>query len=65
MAAMRTEIARFLREQGGATAVEYGLVAALVAVAAILAITLTGDGTRGLFTAVEERATTVFEEADT
>lgn len=65
MAALRTEIARFLREQDGATAIEYGLIAALVAVAAILAITFTGDGVGGLFDGVSQRAAQVIGDADT
>ncbi len=34
---------KFRRNQSGATAIEYGLIAALVAVAAIATLTTTGD----------------------
>jgi pilus assembly protein Flp/PilA len=64
MTGMWSEIERFAGDEGGATAVEYGLVAALVATAAIVAIIMTGDGLANLFGGVEERATTVFDEAD-
>ncbi|HEV7275535.1 MAG TPA: Flp family type IVb pilin [Devosiaceae bacterium] len=61
---MGHEVLRFGRDQCGATAIEYGLIAALIAVAAIVAMTLTGDGVADLFGGVEERATAVFDEAD-
>lgn len=43
---------RFLREEEGATAIEYGLIAALVSVAAITALSAMGDSLDGLFTQV-------------
>lgn len=61
---MGHEVLRFWRDQRGATAIEYGIVAAMIAAAVIVAIILTGDGVAGLFGGVEERATTVFDEAD-
>lgn len=39
---MRTLLARFVRDESGATAVEYGLIAALVAVAIIGGATALG-----------------------
>lgn len=36
-------IKRFLRDESGATAIEYGLIAALISVAAIGAFTRVGD----------------------
>ena len=36
-------IARFVREDTGATAIEYGLIAALIAVVIIAALTLLGE----------------------
>lgn len=36
-------IARFIREEEGATAIEYGLIAALIAVVIIGALTALGD----------------------
>jgi len=64
MAALRDDIERFAGDEGGATAIEYGLVAALIAVAVIVAMVATGDGLASLFGGVEDRATTVFDEAD-
>jgi len=39
-----TSIKRFLVDESGATAIEYGLIAALVAVTIIVAVTALGDG---------------------
>lgn len=64
MAATRNDIRHLPSDESGATAVEYGLVAALIAVAVIVAMTATGNNLTGLFDSVEERATTVFDEAD-
>lgn len=38
-----------LNEEAGATAVEYGLIAALVSVAAIAALVTMGDSLEGIF----------------
>jgi pilus assembly protein Flp/PilA len=43
---------RLLRDDSGATAIEYGLIAALVAVAAVGAMTTLGTGLSGIFTTV-------------
>ena len=45
-------IARFIRDEAGATAIEYGLIAALVAVAIIAALTALGTSLDGIFTTV-------------
>ena len=50
MGAIRTTIRRLLADQGGATAVEYGLIAALIAVAAIGGISALGGGAGGMWT---------------
>lgn len=47
-----TTIRRFFREEQGVTAVEYGLIAALVAVAIIGAVTTLGTNLTGLFNKV-------------
>lgn len=41
-------------DERGATAVEYGLLVALIAVAIILAVTLLGDNLSGLFKGVAD-----------
>jgi pilus assembly protein Flp/PilA len=43
---------RALREEGGATVIEYGLIAALVSVAFIIALTALGTSIEDLFTYV-------------
>ena len=45
-------IARFMKDESGATAIEYGLIAALIAVAAIAAMTAVGGGLVNTFTEV-------------
>lgn len=40
---MKNLFARFAKDESGATAIEYGLIAALVAVAAIAGFKLVGD----------------------
>ena len=40
----------FLREEDGAAAIEYGLIAALIAIAIIVGATLLGTSLDGLFT---------------
>lgn len=44
-----TKFLRFLDDESGATAIEYGLIAALVSVAAITALTLVGTNLETLF----------------
>ena len=46
---MRAFLTRFLSDDSGATAIEYGLIAALVAVAALGALTAFGDASTGVF----------------
>ncbi len=45
-------LARLLRNDSGATAIEYGLIAALIAVAAVGAMTTLGTGLSSIFTKV-------------
>ena len=45
-------VRRLLREESGATAIEYGLIAALIAVAAIAAFQLVGTSLSGIFNTV-------------
>ncbi len=49
---MITKFRSFLKDESGATAIEYGLIAALVAIAAIGALTALGDSLTDIFTAV-------------
>ncbi len=45
-------IKRFLKEEEGVTAIEYGLIAALIAVACVTIWGLTGTALQGIFTTV-------------
>ena len=45
-------ISRFIRDESGATAIEYGLIAALIAVVVIGAIKLVGTNLSSVFTSV-------------
>ena len=49
---MKTLIQNFIRDEEGATAIEYGLIAALIAVAAIGGMTALGGSLDGIFTRV-------------
>jgi pilus assembly protein Flp/PilA len=40
------------RDQGGATAIEYGLIVALISVAAIGALSSMGGGSNGMWTRI-------------
>jgi pilus assembly protein Flp/PilA len=40
---------RFIKEEDGVTAIEYGLIAALIAVVIITAVTLVGTNLNGTF----------------
>jgi len=49
---MRNLLNRFAKDESGATAIEYGLIAALIAVVIIGALTLVGTSLKTKFTAV-------------
>jgi pilus assembly protein Flp/PilA len=49
MNVLRTHLNRFVREEDGATMVEYGLMVALIAVVCIAAVTLLGTSLSSLF----------------
>jgi pilus assembly protein Flp/PilA len=49
---MLNNVVRFMREDEGATAPEYGLMVALIAVVIIGAVTLLGTNLRGVFNQV-------------
>ncbi|BCB21768.1 Flp family type IVb pilin [Bosea sp. ANAM02] len=49
---MTNVFARFVKDESGATAIEYGLIAALVAVAAIAGMTTLGTKLSALFTGI-------------
>jgi pilus assembly protein Flp/PilA len=43
---------RFLKDESGATAIEYGLIAALIAAVVITALTAIGTNLNGTFTSI-------------
>ena len=49
---MNNLFARFVRDESGATAIEYGLIAALIAVVIIVAVTAVGNNLSATFTQV-------------
>ena len=49
---MRALIFRFVKNESGATAIEYGLIAALIAVAIIATVTAVGTSLQTTFTSV-------------
>jgi pilus assembly protein Flp/PilA len=49
---MRTSFARFVNDESGATAIEYGLIAAGIAVAILTAVQALGTSLSGLFTSI-------------
>jgi pilus assembly protein Flp/PilA len=52
-------VARFVNDESGATAIEYGLIAALIAVGIILAATTLGTSLSELFDGISTKLTTV------
>jgi len=46
-------LTRFLKEENGATAIEYGLIASLIAVAIVAVLLTLGDKLKAVFTTVE------------
>ena len=46
---MKNLVSRFIKDESGATAIEYGLIAALIAVGIIAALTTLGGNLQGTF----------------
>jgi pilus assembly protein Flp/PilA len=51
---MKSVVKRFVKDESGATAIEYGLIAGFVSIAIITALTLTGPELTRIFTAVKD-----------
>lgn len=62
---MRQFVNRFIKDESGATAIEYGLIAALVSVAAIAALRLMGTSLRNIFGVVSTELTNAASSAST
>lgn len=54
MAKFSKLVTRFQKDESGATAIEYGLIAALIAVVIIAALTAMGDSLTAKFEAVND-----------
>ena len=52
---MKSLVSRFVKDESGATAIEYGLIAALVAVVLVTALTAMGTKLAGTFTTVSSK----------
>jgi pilus assembly protein Flp/PilA len=50
---MKNLVARFVQDESGATAIEYGLIAAGIAIAIIAVLQGTADKLKGTFTKVQ------------
>lgn len=55
---MNTLIKRFAKDESGATAIEYGLIAALIAVVIITALRTIGTNLNGAFTNIANNLST-------
>lgn len=51
---LTTKVKSFWREEDGVTAIEYGLIAALIAVVIIASVTLVGDQLVLVFTKIKD-----------
>ena len=58
MDAIRRNLRRLLADQGGATAIEYGLIAALIVVAMMGGLGALGGGASGMWTKVNDAVRT-------
>jgi pilus assembly protein Flp/PilA len=52
---MKSIVTRFAKDESGATAIEYGLIAAIVGVGIILGLDNLRDGLNGLFNTVNDK----------
>ncbi|BCF90781.1 MULTISPECIES: Flp family type IVb pilin [Paraburkholderia] len=56
---MKNAINQFLREEDGVSAIEYGLLAGLIAVAVITTVTTLGTNLRTVFTTISNKLAAV------
>ena len=49
---MKTLLPRFVRDESGVTAIEYGLIAALISVVCIAAMTTAGTALKAVYTSI-------------
>ena len=60
---MITKLRKLLSNKSGATAIEYGLIAALVSVAAVVALQSLGSSLESMFTTVSDELNTAVAAA--
>ncbi|HTJ91821.1 MAG TPA: Flp family type IVb pilin [Pararobbsia sp.] len=60
---MKTTILKFLKQEDGVAAIEYGLLAGFLAVGILTAVTLVGTNLSGLFNAIAARLATATTNA--
>jgi pilus assembly protein Flp/PilA len=58
MQVLLNQVKRFVREEDGVTAIEYGLIASLIAVVIIGSVTLVGTKLDGVFAYIESKLVT-------
>lgn len=56
MVVLQGHLSRFVANEDGATAIEYGLIAGLVAVGILVAMTSLGGGVNAMFNFISTRA---------
>lgn len=52
---MKNAVVKFLRDEEGATAIEYGLIAGLISIAIATVVGTIGTDLRGLFEGIQEK----------
>jgi pilus assembly protein Flp/PilA len=60
---LKTTIQNFIHDESGATAIEYGLIAALVSVAAIVALQALGGSLSSIFGVVSKQLSAAASKA--
>ena len=64
MSAIRQTLRRLIADGRGATAIEYGLIVALIAIAMSSALSLLGGGNGGMWTKISSQVTSVTTSAN-
>ncbi len=59
---MTNLVKRFVKDESGATAIEYGLIAALIAVGIIAAATALGGSLSGLFETISTKSSVTLDD---
>lgn len=62
---MKEQLIQFWNDEEGATAIEYGLIAGLIAVVIIAAVTSLGSGLKEIFKEIGDKLNTVAGEVKT